>query len=136
MRVRPYEPADRERVLELRAKHGDQFVFADPDDPLNRIYLLLEAEDGELLGAIAGRVTVEAFLMLNKARGCPKLRWEWARQLFEAGSRMAYNMGFGEQHFWVHQRLRSFARRLADIPGFIHEQRHSFTVNLKERYLG
>jgi len=133
--MRPYTPADRERVLELREAHGEEFLFPDPDDPLNLAYFLLEDDDGTLLGASVGRLTVESFILVNHSRGTPNDRWEWVRALCEEGARWAHNTGLGEQHFWVHPRLRSFARRVAGIPGVHSEHRHSFTVNLKERYL-
>lgn len=135
MKVRPYESSDRERVLELHQAHGAHFLFPDPDDRLNAIYLLLEDDDGTLLGAIVGRLTVEASLMLNRQQGAPTDRWAWARHLYEAGSRAAYNLGLGEEHFWVPAELRSYARRLASVPGFLEEKRHSFTVDLKSRYV-
>jgi len=135
MRIRPYEPRDRERLLELQHKHGDEYVFPDPADPLNAYVNLLEADDGALLGAVVGRVTLEGFLLLNRTTGTPSQRWGWARSLYEAGFRTAYNLGVGELHFWVPSRLRSYVRRLAEVAGLRREDRPSFTVRLKERYL-
>ena len=136
MRIRPYEPSDRERVLELRRAHGEEFVFPDPEDSLNPYWLILEDDDGVFLGAVAGRVTLEGFVLVNHQRGTAHERWGWVRSLVEVGNRWAYNMGLGELHFWVHPRLRSFARRMAGIPGCQPDHRHSFTVKLKERYAG
>lgn len=136
MQIRPYTPSDREKVLRLREAHGKEYVFPDPDDRLNIGYFLLEDDDGELLGASVARLTVEGFVLINKRRGTPQDRWSWVRAVIEAGTRWAYNTGLGEHHFWVHPKLRSFARRMAGIPGVHSEHRHSFTVDLKERYTG
>lgn len=137
MRVRPYDPAvDREKVLALRRAHGERFVFADPDDPLNSIYVLLEGDDGELLAAGVGRVTAEMILLVNHERGTPSERWDWTRMMTEETVREGYNRGLGEMHCWVRPELRSFARRVGTIPGVETEARHSFTMDLKKRYLG
>ena len=134
MRLRAYQPGDRDKVLELQRAHGDHFRHHDPDDPATVLPILLEDEDGALLGGIYARVTLEGFLLLNNERGSRLKRWRWAQTLFEALCRSAYNMGLTDGHFWIRPELDTFAKLVESGLGVEREKRYSYTINLSERY--
>lgn len=127
MSIRPYSPRDRAELIRLRAAHGEHFWFADPDGHLQPETLVAE-DQGHVVGALTGRHTLEAFLMLDPAWRTPRERWCLVRQLAAEGSRAAWRSGFQEIHLFTSD--TRFARRLATLPAVFPDPRHHLYMNL------
>lgn len=130
--LRPYAPKDREAILRLHEAHGAGYWFADPDDPINPITLVAEAGDGKLIGAVTGRLCMEAFLMLDPNAGSPAFRWELVQKLMEEGGRLAHQGGIREVH--IATPLKSFAKRLLKLPAMWPERRWRLIYSLFHRF--
>jgi len=120
--VRRYTPEDRPAIDALRARHGYNYWFADPDDEINPLTLVLE-EDGKIVAAITARRTIEAFLVIDKTHGSPADRWDIVKQLVDRGSAEAADLGVKEVHIGIPSWQRGWARRLLSLGSLFYDGR-------------
>lgn len=120
-RVRAYRKEDREKVAALWAKH-EGLAHADPDYA-NHILTLVVEEDGEIVAAGTGRLTVELFLVHNPKHGTPAERWDNIQKLLEHARAATRAAGLDEAHIFVPQGLSRYAERLSTIPNVLLDDR-------------
>lgn len=136
LKVRPPSPADKEGLLALHLRHGEQFELPDLDSPSNIVACVVEDDEGKMVGAGILHVTTEGHFMLDHGYGTPADRWELARVILEEGFREAKRRGFAEVFVATPRILRGFARRLATLAGFIpDDHRAHFKVPMDRRFI-
>ena len=136
LKVRQPTPADKEGLLELHERHGEQFALPDLDAQDNIVACIVEDEDGRMVGAGILHVMAEGHFMLDHGYGTPADRWELARVILEEGFREAKRRGFAEVFVATPRVLRGFARRLATLAGFIpDDHRVHFKVPMDRRFI-
>lgn len=128
---RPYDPArDRAAVLALRERHSTSLFFSDPDKPPSLESIVAE-RDGEVVGMMTGRGTIEAFLVVDPALP-PLRRWRVIKDLIDHGMPRARAHGFHEAHIGIPSGLEGYADLLLKQPGFYEDTRRRIIVNLVE----
>ncbi len=136
LKVRQSTPADKEGLLELHERHGDQFVLPDLDAPGNIVACIVEDESGKMVGAGILHVMAEGHFMLDHSYGTPADRWELARVIIEEGCRTAVANGLKDLLVATPSKFRGFARKLATLAGFVSDDhRTHFKVLLDRRFI-
>lgn len=87
--------------------------------------------DGRIIAAISGRLTAEAFLILDSERGRVGAMRSILR-LVRAACGKARGLGIPEVHIGVPADMAGYADLLEKIPGFYPERRRSIIVNVDE----
>jgi len=134
--VRQALPSDKEGLLELHERHGDQFILPDLDAPDNIVACIVEDESGRMVGAGILHVMAEGHFMLDHSYGTPADRWELAKVIIEAQGRVAWARGFRDVLVATPSKFRGFARKLATLAGFVSDDhRTHFKVLLDRRFI-
>ena len=130
MVIRPYVPADRPAILALRQKHGEEFWFADPDDPLNPLTVVAE-DEGKIVAAVTARLSVETFLLLDPGYKTSLGRWAVLKRLFAFGFQLFRRQSkVSECYATVALPLESFAGLLGKLPNFHLDRRTRYMIPL------
>lgn len=133
--IRRYTPEDRPALLALHEKHGTEFWFADPDDPVNFETWVLE-EDGKIISTVTARCTAEAFFMIDKTHGSPADRWRVAQEMLEFSANRANELGLREVHIGVGGNQRGWLRRLLSLPSMFLDSRERVIMGVWHRFRG
>jgi len=134
-RIRRYAAEDRPALDALHEKHGTNFWYADPDDPVNFETWILE-EDGKIVCSVTARYTAEAFFMLDKGYGTPKERWEATQELLDFSAYRARELGLREVHLGVAQHQRGWLRKLLSLPSMMLDKRYRVVMAVWHRFRG
>ena len=130
MVIRPYVSADRAAILALRAKHGEEFWFADPDDPINPLTVVAE-DEGRIVAAVTARLSAEVFLILDPGYGTSLKRWGVLKRLFAFGLQLfKQKTNVSECYATVALPLGSFAGLLGKLPNFYPDERARYMIPL------
>ena len=130
MVIRPYVPADRPAILALRSRHGEEFWFADPDDPINPLTVVAE-DEGKIVAAVTARLSVETFLMLDPTYKTSLGRWALLKRLFAFGFQLFRRQtNLSECYAPVALPLQSFAGLLGTLPNFNLDRRARYMIPL------
>jgi hypothetical protein len=114
--IRAMEARDHQRVLELHALMGADYALdlARPDLIVKNVVV----EDDRPVMAVLGRLTTEAYLILDHAWGTPQDRMDELRRIIYVSAAEAKLYGIQDVHVWVPPRKRCFSRRLRRM-GFV-----------------
>lgn len=136
MKIRPYRPEDRPRLLELNLKHARAqdaiYLVPDPEDRLSVVTLVLEDDAGIPVAFLTGRLEVEAILTLDPEWETPEKRWSALKQLFHDGCVAVYDRGLREVHAGVHPHNKRFGGRLQKELGFVSDNRERLILDLED----
>lgn len=129
MQIRLYQPEDREALKALHERENPGTWWADPDDPSNPWTLVAE-ENGVILASLTGRLTVEAFLAINREAMSPNRRLGVLTSLARKGTGILTSEGIPEVHLFP--RDKRFAQRLERFPGVRVDPRIHMYMNVGE----
>jgi hypothetical protein len=86
-------------------------------------------EDGKLISVMLGRLTAEAFLLLDRGWRLPQDRWDAVRRLAAVSAAEAKLCGVNDVHIWLPPKAGCFEGRLRRM-GFVDCPWKSMTVNI------
>jgi hypothetical protein len=126
MLIREYTDADLSALRRLHAEQGMPYAFPDLSNPLFLIRVVAE-QDSRVVAAAFLRLTAESYLLLDRAAGSPRERWEALLLLHETVRGCATRAGLDDVHAWLPPGVaRSFSRRLTRL-GWTRESWPSFS---------
>ncbi len=113
--VREYRQTDLETLKRWHAAQGFDYPFPDLDDPNFAIKVVLEDENGRPAMAALGRLTCEAFLLMNPG-GDPLKKWRRLAILEREALATAKERGLSDAQCWLPPNLpRRFRDRLESL---------------------
>ncbi len=118
MQVREYQDGDLAELQRMHAAQKFPYEFPDLRNPLffTKLVLAEDAPGQGIAGAALLRLTAEAYLLLDPAKGSPRERWRSILQLHEATEREAWRRGLQDVHAWLPPAIAGkFGRRLAAL---------------------
>ncbi len=112
MEIREVVPQDFAEASALHKSMGFDYQF-DPADQGFAIRNGLFNGTGQLVTAVFGRLTVEAYLLVDRRWRTPSDRWEAMQRLAAVSTASAHLLGAVETHAFVPPELeRQFKKRL------------------------
>ena len=115
MQLREYRESDLVALQKIHAAQNFPYALPDLANPLFVTKIVL-ADDEKIFGAALLRLTAEAYLLLDPAKGTPRQRWQWLLALHEATRAEAWQRGLEDVHAWLPPVIaRKFGRRLASL---------------------
>lgn len=117
MHIREYRESDLDALVAIHARQGFSYPFPDLRNPLFVAKIVLtdggESGPGTVRAAALLRLTAEAYLLLDPAKGTPHERWQSLLALHEATRRDAWQRGLEDVHAWLPPPIAGkFGRRL------------------------
>jgi hypothetical protein len=113
--IRPYSEQDLSRIQAIHRRQGLAYELPDLDDPIFFSKTVLEHE-GEVIMAVAARMTAEVYLLVDPEAGTPAERWVRFQKLHRAVETDVLRHGLDDAHCWLPPELsKSFAKRLARL---------------------
>jgi hypothetical protein len=114
--VRLCQPEDGARLEALHHRMGFDYALPDLADPLVAVKVALEAQSGKIDMAILGRVTCEAYLLMDPEAGTPAERWQRLQILSHAAEARGRLAGFTDVQAFIPPAMeRKFAKRLGAL---------------------
>jgi hypothetical protein len=121
MRYRTYSPADRDAV---RALYTDpRITFCDPDDRLNVVNTVVEDDDGTIVAWLAGRVTIEAVVVVREDKWNSWMTFRALGRAWDALRDYAAGHGLAEIYVPVLPWRERFARMMVKFCGCVLDPR-------------
>lgn len=118
MTIRPYRASDDARLKEIYAEMGFSYQFPNLSEP-QFVNIQVAEDDGVVVGAIASRMTVETYLLMDKGWKTPGWRQEILMQLHLSAHKAVKALGYTDANAWVPPEVvKSFGRRLQRVFGW------------------
>ena len=126
MLIREFQEGDLDALRAIHKRQGFAYEFPDLRDPLFVSKIVLTDGDqnaeGQICAAALLRLTAEAYLLLDPAKGTPHERWQSLLVLHEATRRDAWQRGLEDVHAWLPPPIaKKFGRRLEQRLGWIRD---------------
>ncbi len=116
MLIRPYTDADLSALQRMHAAQGFDYAFPDLRNPLFLSKLVVEDDAGHAVMASLGRLTCEAYLLVDPAAGKPRERYARLIALQRAAEFDLRTRGLEDAHAWLPPRIAArFGRRIAQL---------------------
>lgn len=127
IQIREAVESDYPQLVDLHAKMGLGYTF----DPARNDFLVRSAafEDERLVACVLGRVTTEAYLLLDRDWQDPRERLAMTGRLIGVASETVKLFGIRDTHVWIPPKVNCFSRRLKRM-GFVEAPWQCLTANL------
>jgi hypothetical protein len=113
--IRQYQPSDFAILRRIHADNGYGVDF----NLLTFPHRLVLEENGKILGAILGRLSMQVDLILDRDGGNPRtapIRWERLKELVRAGDEHCSALNVHHTHCFVPREIeKSYGQRLISI---------------------
>jgi hypothetical protein len=118
---------DFPQLVDLHAKMELGYQF----NPARKDFLVRSAafDEKRLVACVLGRLTTEAYLLLDREWADPKERLETIGRLALVSAETAKLYGVQDTHIWLPPRVKNFCRRLKRM-GFVEAPWKCMSVNL------
>lgn len=121
--VREYRQDDLVALKRMHASQGFDYPFPDLDDPLFVTKVVLEDESGKPVMAALGRLTCEAYLLVERDAGTPFEKFQRLLILEREALADAESRGLADANCWLPPEIaKRFGRRL-EAMGWIRDDR-------------
>lgn len=114
--IRDYRPEDLPQIKAIHERMGIDYQMPDLDSPLC-IVRKVEEFDGVIVGALIGRIEVEAMLWLHPELE-PEEKFETIKRLHEPFIQDLWTMGIDNVVCWIEQAVESIFRKRLRVLGW------------------
>lgn len=127
IRIREAKESDYSKLVDLHAKMGLGYKF----DPARKDFLVRSAafDNDRLIACVLGRLTTEAYLLLDREWETPKERFGMIERLAGVSAETVKLFGVTDTHVWIPPKVNCFSRRLKRM-GFVEAPWQCLTANL------
>lgn len=124
---RPVLAEDYEQVMKLHQKMNLDYKL-----DLNGTDLLIKCglfEEQKPVAVVLGRLTTEAYLLIDRSWKEPQDRFEALKNLTQLAAAEAKSYGITDTHVWIPPKASCFVRRLKQM-GFVDAPWHCMTARI------
>ncbi len=127
MEIRPILERDYEAARDLHARMSLGYDL----DPSQSDFFVKNGlfDDGKLVSVVLGRLSSEAYLLLDRSWRLPQDRWDAVKRLSMVSAAEAKLYGVNDVNIWLPPKAGCFQRRLRRM-GFVPAPWECFTAKL------